>query len=138
MKPFDTILEIKTGKRNLSQKAIFLKNKSKKWKVMWQFFPYYYDEQRHTFYINGFNKSLVKNKKLIGEVVNEAFKREQKQIKIDTFTDIIKAMQRNKKPKVFYFHTSKDDNYICINQINLTAIRNFDLEILKLIVSSYS
>lgn len=138
MKPFDIIIKIKAGNRNLSPKAIYIEKPSKKWKSMWQFFPYYYDEQKHTFYINGFNKSLSKNKNLIWNVVNRAFKREQKDLRIDTFSDIIKSMQSNKKPKVFYFHTSKDYKYICINQVNLSAIRNFDLEIQKLIVTSYS
>jgi hypothetical protein len=72
------------------------------------------------------------NPNILEEVINKAYKQEQPKIKLNTFVDIIKQMQMNKKPKVFYFQKSKDTQFVCINKIDLKAVRNSKLEIKEL------
>lgn len=135
MNTFKTLLEIKTAKKNLSMKAIYIKESVKKEK--WTYYIYYYDKRNHSFYINGlkFNKLNIN---ILEQVINKAYKQETSKKVLDTFVDIINQMQFNKKPKVFYFHKSQDRKFICIDNINLKAIRNQNIEIKELKIVSYS
>lgn len=134
MNIFEILLEIKTGKKNLYQRAIYIKKSLNKWKSWWKCFTYYYDEGKHSFYINGFTQSWAKNKKDIQEVINRAYKREQNAIRIDSSSETNDFMKSNKKPTAFYFYKSDDTQFICIDKINLKVIRNSKLEIKELII----
>lgn len=112
---FEILLEIKTGRKNLSFKALYLKDLNKKWK--WTFFIYYFDNSSNSLYINGINKKLIAEVSL-EKIINRAYKKENK---------------KNKKPKVFYF--TKHDDFIYIDKIELKAIRNSNLEITELLIS---
>lgn len=82
-------------------------------------------------YINGLEFDKI-NPIILEKIINKVYKQEQSKIKINTFVDIIKQMQMNKKPKVFCLQKSKDTQFICINKIDLKAIRNSRLEIKEL------
>lgn len=129
MNIFETLLEIKTGLKNLSIKAIYVKDLQKGWK--WNYYIYYYDVENYTLYINGLEFDKI-NPIILEKIINKVYKQEQSKIKINTFVDIIKQMQMNKKPKVFCLQKSKDTQFICINKIDLKAIRNSRLEIKEL------
>lgn len=128
MNTFETLLEIKTGRKNLLMKAIYIKDSPKKW----TYYIYYYDNVTHSFYVNWLRKTI--NKDVLAQIINRAYKREHNQILISSFYDIINQIQMNKKPKVFYFYSSKNANFVCIDKIKLQAIRNSNLEIIDFIV----
>lgn len=112
MNIFEKLLEIKTAKKNLSLKAIYIKHPIKKLK--WSFYIYYYNQASHSFYINWLDKKTI-SESALEEVINRAFKKESK---------------RNKKPLVFYF--SKQDDFIYIDKVELKAIKSPTLEIEEL------
>lgn len=126
MNIFDTLLEIKTGRKDLLMKTIYIKDSPKKL----IYYTYYYDDITHCFYINWIAK--IKNNDILEQIIMKAYKNENKQIKIIDFTDIVNQMKRNKKPKVFYFYKSNDTQFVYIDKINLRAIRNHKLEIKEL------
>lgn len=115
MNTFETLLEIKTARKNLSFKAIYIKNSTKKLK--WSFYIYYYNKGSHSFYINGLDKKTI-SENTLEEIINRAFKKEEK---------------RNKKPLVFYF--SRQDDIVYIDKVELKTIRDSSWELEKLKIS---
>ena len=114
MNTFKKILEIKTAKKNLFFKAIYIKHKSEKLK--WTFYIYYYHKESHCFYINWINKKTISEKNL-NEIINRTFKKEEK---------------RDKKPSFFYF--SLDDETVYIHRIKLKAFVNSTWDIVELFI----
>lgn len=130
MNTFETLLEIKTAKKNLWLRAIYIKNQKKKWK--WTYYIYYYDVMSHSFYINWISRNKVVTKKVLEEIINRAYKRDFWVKNLNWYTRrLVKRV-----PKVFYFYSSKDENFICIDKMELNIIRNSNLEIQELKVKS--
>lgn len=130
MNTFETLLEIKTAKKNLWLRAIYIKNQKKKWK--WTYYIYYYDVMSHSFHINWISRNKVVTKKVLEEIINRAYKRDFWVKNLNWYTRrLVKRV-----PKVFYFYSSKDENFICIDKIELNIIRNSNLEIQELKVKS--
>lgn len=113
---FETLLEIKTAKKNLSLKAIYIKHPSKKLK--WTFYIYYFDKISHSLHINWINKKTISESSL-EEIINRVFKKEE---------------NKNKKPSVFYF--SMQDDIVYIDRVKLKAQTNKKWEIRKLLIDN--
>jgi len=73
MNLFKTFLEIKTGKTDLELNSVFVTNS--KHSNKWEYFEYYYDGDKHSFYINDIG-SKVKVLKYIKEIVGKAYVKE--------------------------------------------------------------
>lgn len=124
MNTFETLLEIKTGKKNISLKAISLKKDES------NYFVYFYDKEKHSLYINWID--IKTNVSMLEQIINKAYKQENSKKDLATFHDIIDQVSMNKKPKVFYFHKWEDKQFIYIDKINLKAVRNSKLQIKEL------
>lgn len=119
MKLFNTLLEIKTGKKNLPLKAIFIEN-SLYWKE-WTYFIYYYDVLNNSFYINDLNYPWTENRtsaiNIIENIITKAYRQE-----MNSLVDIVKKTNSIQKPKVFCFYRQKT-GLIIMDKINLKTIR---------------
>lgn len=111
---FGDLLEIKTGKKDLVMKAVYVSNSTSTWE--WTYFIYYYDLLNHTFYINdldnlcNYRTSAIN---IIEHIITEAYKQEK-----NSFMDTLIT----KKPKVYSFYRQKTW-FIIIDKINLKTIR---------------
>lgn len=119
MKLFNTLLEIKTGKKGLPLKAVFIKNSFFWWEGA--YFIYYYDMINNTFYINDLNYPWTENRtsaiNIIEQIITKAYKQE-----MNSFIDILKKVYITKKPKVYCFYKQRT-GLIIIDKINFKAIR---------------
>lgn len=125
MNIFEKLLEIKTGKSNLSIKLIYI-NKLDNEKVL-SYSSYYYDSSNNTFYINWLDNKNIKVRKNLERTINESYKQETKELE-NSLTPISKI----KKPKVYLFLYSDNEEFVVINEINIKPIRSRKWEILKL------
>ena len=120
MNPFELLLEIKTNKTDLQLKAVYVPNCRTSWKL-WAYYIYYYDVIEHTFYINGLD-TCAKNRKspveCIESIMNKAFRQE-----MNSFVDLLKRIQKTKRPKVYCFHVKKPSKEILIDNIYLETKR---------------
>lgn len=123
MNIFEKLLEIKTGKRDLDIKAIYV-DKLNSEKFL-SYSSYYYDKKTHTFFINWLENSNIKSRKILEEIINKAYNMELNNWNI---VDILKV----KKPYLYLFYYSKDNELVIIDNINLKTIRNRELKIVKL------
>lgn len=123
MNIFEKLLEIKTGKKALDIKAIYI-DKLNSEKFL-SYSSYYYDKKTHTFFINWLENSNIKSRKILEEIINKAYNQE-----IDNWNivDILKI----KKPYAYLLYYSKDNELVIIDNINLKTIRNRELRIMKL------
>lgn len=126
MNTFEALLEIKTGRKNLCLRAVYIRNSKKKWK--WTYYIYFYDLINHSYYINGLSKNKVVTKRVLKEIINRAFKRDFAIKNLNHYTRRIVK----KTPKVFFFYSSKDEAFICIDSVELEVVRNANLEIQEL------
>lgn len=119
MKLFNTLLEIKTGKKELPLKAIFLENAYFGWE--WAYFIYHYDMVNNTFYINDLDYPWTENRtraiNIIEHIITKAYKQE-----LNSFVDILKKIQMIQKPKVYCFYRQRTW-LIILDKINLKTIR---------------
>ena len=119
MKLFNTLLEIKTGKKDLPLKAVFIKNSFFWWEGA--YFIYYYDMLNHAFYINDLDYPWTENRtsaiNIIEHIITEAYRQE-----MNSFMDILKKIQITKKPKVYCFYRQRT-GLIIMDKINLKTIR---------------
>lgn len=130
MNTFESLLEIKTGKKDLWLRAIYIKNPKSKWK--WTYYIYYYDMMNHCYYINWLSKNKSITKDVLEIIINRAFKRDFSLRNLNRYTrNFVK-----KTPKVFYFYASKDEEFICIERVDIKVIRTSDLLIQELRVKT--
>ena len=126
MKLFDTLLEIKTGKKDLPLRAIFVEN-SLFWRE-WSYFIYHYDTIENIFYINDLNYPWTENRtsaiNIIEHIMTKAYKQE-----MNSLSDIMKIIQINNKPKVYCFYRQRTW-LIIMDKINLKTIRWKNKEII--------
>ena len=119
MKLFNTLLEIKTGKKDLQLKAIFIEN-SLYWKER-TYFIYHYDMVNNTFYINDLNYPWTENRasaiNIIEHIITKAYKQE-----MNSLVDILKKVQMTQKPTVYCFYRQRT-GLIIMDKINLKTIR---------------
>ena len=119
MKLFNTLLEIKTSKKDLPMKAVFIENSL--YPTEWAYFIYYYDLVNHTFYINDLYYLWTKYRtsaiNIIENIITKAYKQE-----INSLAPHLAKSLIIKKPKVYNFYKTKDW-LIIIDKINLQAIR---------------
>ena len=115
MNLFNTLLEIKTGNKDLPLKAIFVENSYYGWEGT--YFIYYYDVINNTFYINDLDYPWTENRtsaiNIIEHIVSNAYKQD-----INSFKDILYT----KKPKVYCFYRQRT-GLVIMDRINLKAIR---------------
>ena len=89
MNLFKTFLEIKTGQTDLELSSVFVSNS--KYSNKGEYFEYYYDRVRHSFYIND-TGSRVKALKYMKEIVGKAYLKELCPLFVTS---------RDKRPNVF-------------------------------------
>lgn len=120
---FWKILEIKTGKKDLLIKAVYVLNSIAN--IEWTYFVYYYDIFTHTFYINDIDKLCSETRtsaiNIIENIVNKAYKQE-----MNSFTPLLQKIQMNKKPQVFCIYLKKQTKEVVIDKVNLKAFRWLD------------
>jgi len=126
MNIFEKLLEIRTGKTSLEIKSIFLNKGRTSSKVL-----YYYDTSRHTLYINWLKLENINQRKVLEDVINKSYNQE-----LNESEDTIYSISKTKKPKAFLVYYSDNHKYIVIDKIELRAIRNKKMKILKLKVWS--
>lgn len=118
MQLFNTLIEIKTAKKEIPIKAVFIENLI--WKE-WTYYIYYYDIKNNTFYINDLDYLWTQNRtsatNIIEHIITKAHKQEKNLI-ADKWSDIYK----NKKPKVFNIYI-KMNWLIVIDKVDLKPIR---------------
>jgi len=128
MNQFEKILEIKTGKKEFGIKAVYVPNSTSTWE--WSYFIYYYDIFTHTFFIsdldNYCNNTRTKAINIIEHIVNKAYKQE-----INSFVDIVKKIQMNKKPTVFCIYKQALTKEIVIDKISFKYLRDKTWYIIK-------
>jgi len=119
MKLFNTLLEIKTSKKDLPLKAIFIENSfhSKEW----SYFIYHYDIKNNAFYINDLDYSWTENRvnaiDIIEHIITTAYKQE-----LNSYSGVVKKVLQYNKPKVYCFY--RQNNWLLvIDKINLKVIR---------------
>ena len=111
MKLFNTLLEIKTGKKDLDTKAIFIEDAIYLWE--WAYYIYHYSMITNTFYINDLDYPWTENRtnaiNIIEEIITKAYKQE-----MNSFVDVLKKVQSTKKPKVICFYSTPkcQDNFL--------------------------
>ena len=119
MKLFNTLLGIKTGKKDLPLRAIFIEN-AFYWKE-WAYFIYYYDIRTNSYYINDLDYPWTENRtsaiNIIEHIITKAYLQE-----MTSLVNILKRIQINKKPNVFCFYRQRTWLMI-MDKINLKAIR---------------
>ena len=119
MKLFNTLLEIKTGKKDLPLRAIFIENAIYWW--TWAYFIYHYDTLNNIFYINDLDYPWTENRtsaiNIIEHIINKAYKQE-----MNSLNDILKIIQINIKPKIYCFYR-QTSWLIIMDKINLKTIR---------------
>ena len=78
MKLFNTLVEIKTGKKDLHLKAIFIENAF--FSKEWAYFIYYYDLKSNTYYVNDLNYPWTENRtsaiNIIEQIMTKAYLQE--------------------------------------------------------------
>lgn len=124
MNLFNTLLQIKTGKKDLLMKLVFIEN-SAYWKK-WTYFGYHYDNINHVFYINDLDYFWTKHRTSAINIIEH--------IMTKAYTQEIYSMynphgiNRYKKPKVFCIYRQR--NWLLnIDKINLKTIRWKDWKI---------
>lgn len=126
MSLFETLIDIKTWKKNLLMKSIYIEN-SLFWK-QWTYFIYYHDLVNHTFYINDLdckeNRTSAIN--IIERIVNKIYKQE-----LNNHWDIITKMLKHIEAKVILCYRQEYTKLIVIDTLHLTAIKNKKKEIVK-------
>jgi hypothetical protein len=127
MKLFNTLLEIKTTKKNPILKSVFIEN-SLYW-TEWAYFIYHYDMQTHSFYINDLDYFWTKDRTsaidIIENIITKAFHQEMLWLPC-----CLSKTQIKKKPKVYVFYRKKDWLLI-IDKVTLQAIRADEKNIIK-------
>lgn len=126
MNIFEKLLEIRTGRISLEIKYIFLDKEKTSCKV-----SYYYDTSSHTLYINWLKLENINQRKVLEDVINKSYNQE-----LNESEDTIYSISKTKKPKAFLVYYSDNHKYIVIDKIELRAIRNKKMKILKLKVWS--
>jgi len=124
MNYFEKLLEIKTGKKNLLIKAVYVPNSTSTWE--WSYFIYYYDTSRHTFYINDLDKpcnleTRVSAINIIENIMTHAFSQET-----NSLINLMRNIQMKKKPKVICIYQQKKTNMVIIDKVNLQVSRSKD------------
>ena len=120
---FWKILEIKTGKKDLLIKAVYVLNAINNRE--WTYFIYYYDIFTHTFYINDIDKVCSETRasaiNIIENIVNKAYKQE-----MNSFSPLLQKIQMNKKPQVFCIYMRNQTKEVVIDKVYLKSVRWLD------------
>lgn len=112
MNLFETLLEIKTGKKDLPMKAVYISDKNSA-----RYFIYYYDSNKHAFYINDLD-GAKSPPGIIEQVINQAYKQEMNGV-----IDLIKKIQSQIVPKVFCLSMYKTTGMLEIQKFKLKAVK---------------
>ena len=96
------MLEIKTGKKNLLIKAVYIDNATSE-PNKGAYFVYYYDIYSHSFYINDIdnlcNNTRTRALNIIENIVTKAYHQE-----MSSFAPLLQKLQMKKKPRVFLMY----------------------------------
>ncbi len=112
MNLFETLLEIKTGKKDLPIKAVYVSAKD-----AGRYYVYYYDRSKHAFYINDLEgKKSPPN--IIEQVITLAYKQE-----MNDAVDLIKKIQSQMMPKLFCLSMHKATGMLEIQKLKLKALK---------------
>lgn len=125
MNLFEKILEIKTWKKNLAIKAVYVPNSTSDGE--WTYFVYYYDIFAHTFYINDIDNTCSNRTSainIIEHIANEAF-----QQSMNAFTPPFKKLFSAQEPTIFCLYLQKQTNEVIIDTIKLQTIKEDGLYI---------
>lgn len=123
---FGNLVELKTGKKDLVMKAVYISNSTASWE--WTYFTYYYDLLNHSFYINDLDnfcnyRTCAIN--IIERIINEVYLQEMNQL-----NPIVKKIQSSKKPDVFCIYHQVKTWPIIFDKVYLEAIKGRDSEII--------
>lgn len=120
MSIFNTLLEIKTWKKDLPLKAVFIPSS-----ILWEkgsYYIYYYDELHHSFYINDLEKpgESIRSSaiNIIEQITNKAYKSE-----MNFYTDVLKRLQSNRIPNVFHMYKETRSDSIVIDKVDFEIIK---------------
>ncbi len=99
---FEQFIEIKTWRKDLLIKAVYLEKSDYLW--WWNYFVYYYDVFSHSFYINDIDREKTRTSaiNIIEHILNKAYK-----IEMNNFVNIIKKIQMTKIPNVYNIYKDK-------------------------------
>jgi len=125
---FNKLLEIKTWKKDLSIKAVYVPNSTSSGE--WTYFVYYYDKYKHTFYINDLkdwcNNSRASAINIIEHIVSKAYKQE-----MNSSDTAIQLLYIHKKPKVFCVYQQVLTKEIIIDKISFKVSKDENWKIIK-------
>ncbi len=123
MNYFEQLLEIKTGKKELLIKAVYVLHST--YTGEWTYFVYYYDIHSHSFFVNDIdnlcNNTRTKAINIIENIVTKAYHQE-----MNSFAPILQKLQMRKIPKVFLMYIQTKTNEVIIDEIKLNSIRKLD------------
>ncbi len=121
MNLFETLLEIKTGKKKFMIKAVYLPD-SIIWDK-WTYFIYHFDLVSNAYYIDDLDWALRDKRvsliSVIDKVVTKAYKQE-----INAYGKVIKKILQTKKANIYYFYHQDNSRLLIIDTIKLQAIKN--------------
>ena len=112
MNLFETVLEIKTAKKDLPMKAVYISDKD-----AGRYYIYYYDVNKHTFYINDLEWAKS-SKAVLEQIINKAYKQE-----MSGFIDILRRIQSQTMPKVICLSLQEELWMLNIEKMKMKAIR---------------
>ena len=116
MNIFETLLEIKTGRKNLPVDIISISNTTWNKDIT---FVYYYDRVNHSFYINSIKNS---SRDCITQIMNQAYKQQM---------SLFKKQYISKKPKVFNVFVENFTWMLVIERLKLKVSRDKNWNILE-------
>lgn len=111
MNLFETVLEIKTGKKDLPMKAVYISDKD-----TGRYYIYYYDVNKHAFYINDLEWTKS-SKTILEQIINKAYKQE-----MSGFVDLLRRIQSRTMPKVICFSLQEDLWMLEIEKVKMKAV----------------
>ncbi len=118
MNTFEQILEIRTGKKLLDIKAVYIDSSITSTK--WAYYLYYFDVENNTFYVNDLDSLSLETRvsitNIVEHIITKAYKREKE------LWNIINLTAKEKKPKAFNI-TRQNNWLINIDKIDFDVIR---------------
>ena len=121
---FWKLLEIKTGKKNLLIKAVYVPNATSE-PNKWAYFVYYYDIYSHSFYINDIdnlcNNTRTRALNIIENIVTKAYHQE-----MSSFVPLLQKLQMRKKPRVFLMYIQYLSKEVVIDEVSVKSVKGLD------------
>lgn len=112
MNLFETVLEIKIAKKDLAMKAVYISDNE-----VGRYYIYYYDVNKHAFYINDLEWAKS-SRAILEQIINKAYKQE-----MSGFIDILRRIQSQTMPKVICLSLEQELWMLEMTRVKMKAIR---------------